>query len=176
MFYENLFHVVNETKQREIICNNLRLIPSDEVQTVFRLSPSLFSHAPYGARQLPPGGSQGGLYEFALVHFKWYSAYRKPLRHAYARPSSPFRGGWTRLPNGGAGRLDGTSEPARLTEGVLFDEWQQLKITNGTPFAAARHFPQRGQQGAVRRRGRLHLLNLSGEVYWGAHSYSLILP
>ena len=43
LFYENLFHVVNETKQREIICNNLRLIPSDEVQTVFRLSPSLFS-------------------------------------------------------------------------------------------------------------------------------------
>ena len=52
----------------------------------------------------------------------------------------------TWLPNGGAGRLDGTSEPARLTEGVLFDEWQQLKITNGTPFAAARHFPQRGQR------------------------------
>ena len=54
----------------------------------------------------------------------------------------------TWLPNGGAGRLDGTSEPARLTEGVLFDEWQQLKITNDTPFAAARHFPQRGQQEA----------------------------
>ena len=33
-------------------------------------------------------------YEFALVHSKWYSAYRKPLRHAYARPSSPFRGGF----------------------------------------------------------------------------------
>ena len=49
-------------------------------------------------------------------------------------------------PVGGAGRLDGTSEPARLTEGVLFDEWQQLKVTNVTPFAAARHFPQRGQQ------------------------------
>ena len=45
----------------------------------------------------------------------------------------------TWLPNGGAGRLDGTSEPARLTEGVWFDEWQQLKITNGTPFAASRH-------------------------------------
>ena len=42
----------------------------------------------------------------------------------------------TWLPDGGAGRLDGTSEPARLTEGVLFDEWQQLKITNATPFAA----------------------------------------
>ena len=30
--------------------------------------------------QLPPGGSQGGGYEFALVHSDWYSAYRKPLR------------------------------------------------------------------------------------------------
>ena len=52
--------MANESEQRIIICNNLRLILSDEVQTVFRLSPSLFSHAPYGARQLPPGGSQGG--------------------------------------------------------------------------------------------------------------------
>ena len=56
---KTILYVVNESEQREIICNNLRLIPSDEVQTVFRLSPSLFSHAPYGARQLPPGGSQG---------------------------------------------------------------------------------------------------------------------
>ena len=52
----------------------------------------------------------------------------------------------TWLPNGGAGRLDGTSEPARLTEGVWYDEWQQLKVTDDTPFAASRHFPQRGQQ------------------------------
>ena len=29
----------------------------------------------------------------------------------------------------------------------MFDEWQQLKITNDTPFAAARHFPQRGSGG-----------------------------
>ena len=45
----------------------------------------------------------------------------------------------TWLPNGGAGRLDGTSEPARLTEGVWLVEWKQLKATNGTPFAASRH-------------------------------------
>ena len=50
----------------------------------------------------------------------------------------------TWLPNGGAGRLDGTSEPARLTEGVLFDEWQQLKITNATPFAAIAALPPKG--------------------------------
>ena len=58
----------------------------------------------------------------------------------------------TWLPNGGAGRLDGTSEPARLTEGVWLVEWKQLKNTNATPFAAARHFPQRGQRGPVRIR------------------------
>ena len=36
----------------------------------------------------PPSGEPSGLYGFALAHFKWYSAYRKPLRHANARPSS----------------------------------------------------------------------------------------
>ena len=63
-------------------------------------------------------------------------------------------------PVGGAGRLDGTSEPARLTEGVSFDEWQQLKNTNGTPFAASRHFPQKAaseksapERGAGRPKG-----------------------
>ena len=48
----------------------------------------------------------------------------------------PFQGRLVRdprLPNGGA------VSPQGLTEGVLFDEWQQLKITNDTPFAAARH-------------------------------------
>ena len=64
MFYENLFHVVNGTKQREIICNNLRLIPSDEVQTVFRLSPSLFSQPcrfrrTVKAASFPPGEAKG---------------------------------------------------------------------------------------------------------------------
>ena len=40
----------------------------------------------------PPLGSQGSLCEFALVHSKWYSAYRrKPLRRYCA--ASPFRGG-----------------------------------------------------------------------------------
>ena len=42
-FIKAVLHVVNESEQREIICNNLRLIPSDEMQTVFGLSPSLFS-------------------------------------------------------------------------------------------------------------------------------------
>ena len=37
------------------------------------------------------------------------------------------------LPDGGAG------SPQGLTEGVPFVEWQQLKNTNDTPFAALRH-------------------------------------
>ena len=28
----------------------------------------------------------------------------------------------------------------------MFDEWGQLKATDETPFAASRHFPQRGQR------------------------------
>ena len=55
----------------------------------------------------------------------------------------------TWLPGGGAGRPNG------LTEGVWFVEWKQLKATNGTPFAASRHFPQRGQRGPVRIRPSL---------------------
>ena len=43
-FIKAVLHVVNESEQRTIICNNLRLIPLDGVQTVFRLSPSLISH------------------------------------------------------------------------------------------------------------------------------------
>ena len=83
-----------------------------------------------------------------------------------ATPAKPFRGGWTRLPDGGAGRLDGTSEPARLTEGVWLVEWKQLKNTNATPFAASRHFPQRGQQGrgAPPPEGAARKAPLSGEV------------
>ena len=46
------------------------------------------------------------------------------------------------------GELSSVSE----TEGVWFDEWEQLKNTNDTPFAAARHFPQRGQRGPLRIR------------------------
>ena len=34
----------------------------------------------------PPKGAARGWYEFALVHSKWYSAYRKPLRHATRGP------------------------------------------------------------------------------------------
>ena len=132
-FIKAVLHVVNESEQREIICNNLRLIPLDEMQTVFGLSPSLFSHAPYGARQLPPGGSQGSLCEFALVHFKWYSAYRrKPLR----RDAPPPLSGEVACSLGSpVGELSSVSE----TEGVLFVEWQPLKKTNSTPFAASRH-------------------------------------
>ena len=85
-FIRAILHVVNEFEQRKVICNNLRLIPLDEVQTVSRLSPSLFSQPCRFRRAVksasfPPGEAKGGLYGFALVHSKWYSAYRrKPLR------------------------------------------------------------------------------------------------
>ena len=85
-FIKAVLHMVNESEQRETICNNLRLIPSNEVQTVFRLSPSLFSHFHRFRRaaesaSFPPGEAKLALYEFALVRFKWDSAYRrKPLR------------------------------------------------------------------------------------------------
>ena len=35
---------VNESEQEKVTCNNFRLIPLDEVQTIFKLSPSLISH------------------------------------------------------------------------------------------------------------------------------------
>ena len=49
-----------------------------------------------------------------------------------------FGGGESGLPDGGAGRPNG------LTEGVLFDEWKQLKNSNCTPFAAVAALPPTG--------------------------------
>ena len=57
------------------------------------------------------------------------------------RGTSPKGGSEKSAPARGAGRPNG------LTEGVWYDEWQQLKATNDTPFATSRHFPQGGQQG-----------------------------
>ena len=34
--------------------------------------------------------------------------------------------------------------PKGLTEGVWYDEWQQLKVTNVTPFAAIAALPPKG--------------------------------
>ena len=81
------------------------------------------------------------------------------IRCAEHHPQRGQQGPW--LPGGGAGRPNG------LTEGVLFVEWHQLKVTDYTPFAAnaarnrgmiatGNHYyldslhgapPQRGQQG-----------------------------
>ena len=57
--------MANEFEQRKVICNNLRLIPLDEVQTVFRLSPSLFSQPCRFRRAVksasfPPGEAKRG--------------------------------------------------------------------------------------------------------------------
>ena len=42
-FIKAVLHMVNRFKQRKVMCSHFRLISSNEVQTVFRLSPSLFS-------------------------------------------------------------------------------------------------------------------------------------
>ena len=60
------------------------------------------------------------------------------------------------LPNGGAGRPNG------LTEGVWFVEWEQVKNTNDTPFAALQHFPQRGQREKAPLKGELPPQRLRG--------------
>ena len=101
---------------------------------------------PVGARQLPPGGSQGGGYEFALVHSEWDSAYRKPLRRD--APSSALheaavrRQGRLHLLNlSGAVKLGspvGELSSVSETEGVSFVEWELLKVPDCTPFAASR--------------------------------------
>ena len=141
-FIRAVLYVVNGFEQRNVICNNLRLVPLDRVQTEsLPVAVPLQSALPvpksrqvcqllnqgmiatgnhyferFAALCNTPGGSQGGWYEFAPVYSKWYSAYRrKPLRRD--APSSPFRGGWTWLPGGGAGRPNG------LTEGVSPVEW-----------------------------------------------------
>ena len=73
-FIKTVLHVVNESKQWEINGNNLELVPLDGVQTVF-LPVAIPLQSAYGC-QLPPGGSQGGGYGFALVHSDWHFAYR----------------------------------------------------------------------------------------------------
>ena len=96
---------------------------------------------PLPLRGTSPRGGSKGLCEFALVRSKWDSAYRrKPLRR-YAPP--PLSGA-VQL-GSPVGELSSVSE----TEGVSFVEWELLKVPDCTPFAAARHFPQRGQRGGA---------------------------
>ena len=85
-FMKTFLHVINYPEYGEVDGDNSESVPLDEVQTVSRLSPSLFSQPCRFRRAVksasfPPGEAKGGLYEFDLVHSKWYSAYRrKPLR------------------------------------------------------------------------------------------------
>ena len=149
-FIKAVLHMVNRFKQRKVMCSHFRLISSNEVQTVFRLSPSLFSQPCRFRRAVksasfPPGEAKGPLRIRFGAFQSVFCAPRTPpprLRAALL----PFQGRFSRLPDGGAG------SPQGLTEGVWFVEWKQLKATGGTPFAASRHFPQRGPQGSVRIR------------------------
>ena len=53
---------------------------------------------PIGARQLPPGGSQGGWYEFARDFIKPQVPAAKPLSQPLRAASSPFRGAFGAYP------------------------------------------------------------------------------
>ena len=62
------------------------LLHSPNPLSNFWCTPSLISHAPYGARQLPPGGSQGGTVRIRLGYHEAIGAYREtPLRLAKSR-------------------------------------------------------------------------------------------
>ena len=69
---KTFLRVVNESEQREIICNNLRLIPSNEVQTVFRLSPSLFSQPCRFRRAVKSASFPPGEAERACTDSPWF--------------------------------------------------------------------------------------------------------
>ena len=63
-FIKAVLHMVNRFKQRKVMCSHFRLISSNEMQTVFRLSPSLFSQPCRFRRAVksasfPPGEAKG---------------------------------------------------------------------------------------------------------------------
>ena len=65
-FIKAVLHMVNRSKQRKVMCSHFRLISSNEVQTVFRLSPSLFSQPCRFRRAVksasfPPGEAKGAV-------------------------------------------------------------------------------------------------------------------
>ena len=121
-FIKAVLHVVNESEQRTIICNHLRLIPLDRVQTVFRLSPSLFSQPcrfrrTVKAASFPPGEAKG-----AGTDSPWC------IPNGILRTAADPSGAMRRPPLSGevacslgspVGELSSVSE----TEGVWFVEW-----------------------------------------------------
>ena len=62
--FKFIYHIENGSYKTSALPHSLNPLRN------FWCTPSLISHAPYGARQLPPGGSQGGLYEFAQALIK----------------------------------------------------------------------------------------------------------
>ena len=62
--FKFIYHIENGSYKTSALLHSLNPLRN------FWCTPSLISHAPYGARQLPPGGSQGGLYEFARALIK----------------------------------------------------------------------------------------------------------
>ena len=128
-FIKAVLHMVDRFKQRKVMCSHFRLISSDEVQTVFRLSPSLFSHAPYGARQLPPGGSQVDVVRIRPKFHKTITACRETPQSGPLGLPAPLSGAlWTRslaAPFGGSA--------AQAAKGVSLVALNCYHSTNHTP-------------------------------------------
>ena len=82
--FKFIYHIENGSYKTSALPHSLNPLRN------FWCTPSLISHAPYGARQLPPGGSQGGLGEFAQGFSKPQVPTAKPLC------DSP-RAAWRRL-------------------------------------------------------------------------------
>ena len=99
------------------MCNNLRLIPLDEMQTVFGLSPSLFSQPCRFRRAVksasfPPGEAKETLRIRPKFH-KTAGTYREtPLRLAKSRLAAVAR------LHGACGR---TSQPLRAASSALHE-------------------------------------------------------
>ena len=71
------------------------------------------------------------------------------IRCAEHHPQRGQQVGASKAPLSGAVKLGspmGELSSVSETEGVSFVEWELLKVPDCTPFAASRHFPQRGQQ------------------------------
>ena len=90
--------MANEFEQRKVICNHLRLIPLDEVQTVFRLSPSLFSQPCRFRRAVksasfPPGDAKGACTNSPRCILIGILRTAPDPSATLTRGTSPFRGG-----------------------------------------------------------------------------------
>ena len=100
---KTLLHVINESKQRKVICNDFRLIPLDEMQTVsspvaIPLQSALPVPKSRQVCQLPPGGSQVGCCEFAQGFVKPQLPTANPSVRPFGLPAPPLGSQGPRCP------------------------------------------------------------------------------